>query len=224
MGYMGKIALQEKARDLRKRGFSIKAIEKELGISRSSASLWTRDVELTSDQLKSLYADKRTGAWRGCVIAARKKKEATEIAVREAGYRGNREVGKLSKRDRLMAGIALYLGEGDKSGRNVAFCNADPRAIRFMMRWFREVCAVAEERFRLSLYLHDNLDEKIAKKYWSTVTDLPLTSFRKSYIVKNNPNRLRKTKHVYGIVRITVSDAALYRRIMGLISGVFGIY
>ena len=58
MGYMGKIALQEKARDLRRRGFSIKAIEKQLSISRSSASIWTRDVVLTKKQIDKLYTNK----------------------------------------------------------------------------------------------------------------------------------------------------------------------
>lgn len=224
MGYMGKIALQEKARDLRQRGFSIKEIEKRLGISRSSASIWTRDIVLTKKQIDKLYADKRTGALRGCAVAALKKKEKTRIAVSAAEYEGMHEIGALSKRDRCIAGIALYLGEGDKSGRNVAFCNADPKAISFIMRWFREVCGVAESRFRLALHLHDNLSEDDAKKYWSRVTGLPISSFRKSYIVKNNPSRLRKTKHMHGIIRITISDAALYRKIMGLISAVFGIY
>ena len=224
MGYMGKVALQEKACNLRRQGFSIKAIEKELGISRSSASLWTREVILTARQIDRLYANKRTGVLRGCFVAAIRKKEKTKAFISGANEAATREIGVLSKRDRCIAGIALYLGEGDKSGRNVAFCNADPGAIRFMMGWFREICGVQEGRFRLSLHLHDNLDECMAKNYWVGVTGLPLTSFRKSYIVRNNPNRLRKTKHVYGIIRITVSDANLYRRIMGLISAVFPIY
>lgn len=218
---MGKVALQERACDLRRRGFSIKAIEKELGISRSSASLWAREVTLTVKQIDKLYANKRTGALRGCFVAAVKKKEKTKVAISGANEAAAREIGVLSKRDRCIAGIALYLGEGDKSGRNVAFCNADPKAIRFMMGWFRETCGVDEDRFRISLHLHDNLDEDVAKDYWARVTGLPLASFRKSYIVKNNPDRFRKTKHMHGIIRITVSDANLYRRIMGLISAVF---
>lgn len=221
---MGKIELQKKAQDLRMQGFSIKTIEKKLNISRSSASLWTREVRLTPAQLKKLYMSKRTGALRGCLIAANNKKEKTCAAIMDANAIAIHEIGSLSRRDKCIAGIALYLGEGDKSGRNVAFCNADPKAIQFMMGWFRETCIVKEERFRLSLYLHDNLDENNAKIYWSGITNLPLTSFRKSYIVKNNLNRLRKTKHMHGILRITISDANLYRRIMGLISAVFRIY
>lgn len=224
MGYAGKIALQEKARYLREQGFSIKEIEKKLNISRSSASLWVRGVQLSAQQIKKLYANKRTGALRGCFVAAAKKKEKTKIAISSANDLALGEIGGLSRRDRCIAGIALYLGEGDKSGRNVAFCNAGPKVLRFIMGWFRETCGVAENKFRLSLYLHDNLNENNAKRYWSKVTELPIASFRKSYIVKNNPNRLRKAKHIYGIIRITISDAALYRRIMGLISAVFSIY
>ena len=58
MGYGGKLKLQTRARVLRKAGFAIKSIEKKLGVSRSSVSLWVRDVPLTKQQIEKLYLNK----------------------------------------------------------------------------------------------------------------------------------------------------------------------
>lgn len=224
MGYAGKIDLQIAAKNLRKNGFSIKAIEKKLKISRSSASIWTRDIELTKKQLARLYSNKRTGAWRGCLVAALQKKENTKILNAKATQDAYQEIGTLSDRNRLIAGIALYFGEGNKSGTSIGFTNSDPRALIFMIEWFRKFFKVPENKFTCSIYIHDNLNEQTAKEYWSKLVRVPLKNFRKSYIVKNNPNRFRKTKHIYGILRITICDMNLYRRIIGLISAVFPLY
>jgi transposase len=41
---------RRRARELRAQGWSIKEIERSLGVSRSSVSSWVRDVELTVEQ------------------------------------------------------------------------------------------------------------------------------------------------------------------------------
>ncbi len=48
MGYRGKVAEQEQARGLRAEGYTMLEIATELGVSESSVSLWTRDVEFVS--------------------------------------------------------------------------------------------------------------------------------------------------------------------------------
>ena len=223
MGYAGKLELKLQARTLRKQGISVKEIQKRLKVSRSSVSLWVRDVKLTRVQLEKLYLNKKTGALRGSIIAAMNKsrirKELTEKLMSE----GKKEVGVLSERDKFIAGIAMYFAEGEKTDGNIGFSNSDDRAIHFMMWWFRKICEVPEEKFRIYLYIHDNLDEKEAKRHWSKLTEVPLSRFKKSYIVKNNPKRFRKTKNKHGVLRISISNANLHRKIMGWISGVIEI-
>jgi hypothetical protein len=221
MGYAGKLDLKLKARSLRKKGLSIKDIERKLKVSRSSASIWVRDVKLTKKQLEKLYLNKRTGALKGCIIAAMNKIKKKDELVKKLMQEGAKEVGRLSKRDKFITGISLYFAEGEKTSGNVGFSNTDPLAIEFMTNWFRRYCKVSEEKFRCYLYIHDNLDETKAKKFWSKLTGIPLHQFRKSYIVKNNPNRLRKAKHIYGVLRVSISDVNLHRKIMGWISGIF---
>jgi transcriptional regulator with XRE-family HTH domain len=45
MGYRGKVAEQERARELRAEAWALVEIANELGVSKSSVSLWVRDVE-----------------------------------------------------------------------------------------------------------------------------------------------------------------------------------
>lgn len=221
MSYSGKLELKLEAQKLRTSGLSIKEIEKRLKVSRSSVSLWVRSVVLTKKQIDKLYTNKKTGSLKGSYIASRNKIERTKKLIEESTKAGKKEVGQLYSRDKFIAGIAMYFAEGAKSSTNVAFSNSDPRSIKFMADWFRNICHVPEEKFRCNLYIHDNLDEKQAKEYWSELIDIPLEKFKKSYIVKNNTGRLRKVIHIYGILRITVSDSALSRKIAGWVSGFF---
>lgn len=221
MSYFGKLDLKLKAQKLRRKGLSIKNIEKRLKVSRSSVSLWVRDIKLTRKQINKLYVNKTKGSLKGSYIASRNKIKRTQELVKKSIVSGREDVGKLFLRDKFIAGVAMYFAEGTKSSSNVSFSNSDPRSVSFMADWFRRICKVPEEKFRCYLYIHDNLDEKKAKKYWSDLIGVPLEQFRKSYIVRNNTKRLRKVKHIYGILRLTVSDANLSRKIAGWISALF---
>lgn len=223
MSYSGKLESKLEAQRLRKKGFSVGTIQKKLKVSRSSVSIWIRGIKLTKTQLEKLYLNKKTGGLKGSIIASMNKIKKREELTKEIMSASKTEVGRLSKRDRFITGIAMYFAEGNKADKNVAFSNSDPRAINFMVSWFRNYCEVPEKKFRCNLYLHDNLDETHAKKFWSSLTHIPLSQFMKTYIVKNNTKRFRKTKHEYGVFRIIISNVNLQRKIMGWISGIFGI-
>ena len=47
MGYGGKVREQQRARELRAEAWTLQDIATELGVSKSSVSLWVRDVEFT---------------------------------------------------------------------------------------------------------------------------------------------------------------------------------
>lgn len=223
MSYSGKLELKFKAQTLRKKGISVREIQKNLSVSRSSVSLWVRDVKLTKEQLQKLYSNQRTGGLKGSVIASMNKIKKRIKITKKLFELGKSEVTNLTVKDKFIVGIALYFAEGNKADKSVTFSNSDSRAIKFMVDWLRSYCHVPETKFRCSIYLHDNLNEGTAKKFWSTLTNIPLTQFTKSYIVKNNYKKFRKTKHVTGICRISVSDVNLHRRIMGWISGMFEV-
>jgi hypothetical protein len=217
----GKLDLKIKAKELRKSGKSIKEIKKFLGVSLSSISLWVRDVELSKKQLKALYLNKKTGNLKGSIIAAQNKVKKRELITQQLKQEGFDEIGKLKDRERFLVGASIYAGEGGKTDRDISFVNSDPKLIKFMIDWFKDFCDVPTIKLRGSLYIHDDLSEVKARKFWSKLTKIPLSQFTKSYIAKNNLKRLRKSKHENGIFRIQISNANLHRKIMGWVDGIF---
>jgi hypothetical protein len=221
MGYAGKLEEKHKALTLRKKGYSYSEILKQVRVSKDTMSRWCRDVKLTKSQNLRLYKKKYSGGLRGCIIGAKKKQKEREKLTKKLMKEGKKEIGGLSKRDKFIAGVAMYFAEGDKTDGDIGFSNSDPRAIKFMVNWLWKVCKIPPTKLKASLYLHDNLNETKAKKFWSTLTGIPLEQFTKSYIVKNNPYRLRKVKHIYGVLKIRMGNVVLHRKMMGWISGVF---
>jgi len=221
MGYFGKIELQNQAIELRKKGLSIRSIEQSLHISRASASTWTKEVRLTKEQIDTLYRNKKTGGLKGSYIASQNKINKKNRETKEIERIGSLTIGAISKRDRFMLGISLYLGEGSKTSHNVSFTNSDSKVIKFMKEWLIEFCQVEISSIRCNLFLHDDLDESKARRFWKGILNINESQFKKSYIVKNNPGRLRKTKHENGICRITVSRVTILRQILGWIKAVF---
>ncbi len=222
MGYIGKYQEKLLAQKLRAKGWSYKQILNRIPVSKSTISLWCRGVVLTSGQMEKLLGRRLQGSEKGRILGAKKQQNARMERIKVLMKLGRKEVGRLAKRDRFIAGISLYAGEGDKGDKIVGFSNSNPRIIAFMMKWFREFCDVAEEKFRGAIWIHDNLDAALAKNYWSKLTGIPVMQFYKTYIAENkvNSRKVRKQLHEHGVFAIRIADVGLQRRILGWMVGI----
>ncbi|MDO8520367.1 MAG: hypothetical protein Q7T11_09455 [Deltaproteobacteria bacterium] len=117
-----------------------------------------------------------------------------------------------------LAGLMLYWAEGAKS-MLVDFANSDPRLISFMMRWFREVCLVPNDKFRFQLHLHGGQVEEEMKGFWSDLVKVPISQFHKSFIKPEGTGH-RKKRLYYGTLKIRICNKNLLHKIMGWIEGV----
>jgi hypothetical protein len=147
----------------------------------------------------------------------RRKQAEIERLVAE----GRARIGRLSEREFLVAGAALYAGEGSKTDGEVRFANTDPRMIAFFCAWLRRFFAIDEARLRVRLYLHEGLDLAASVAFWSGMTGIPPSQFRKPYRAVPDPT-IRHTKHVHGCVSIGYSCSATHRSIMGLVGALLG--
>lgn len=129
---------------------------------------------------------------------------------------GRERIGRLSEREFLVAGVALYAGEGSKDDGSVAFTNSDPRMVAFSCSWLRHFFQVDESRLRVRLYLHQGLDLAAAIAFWSELTGIPGSQFAKPYRAVADPS-IRTAKHVHGCVGVRYSCSATHRSIMGLV-------
>lgn len=222
MGYAGKLEEKRKARKLRKKGFSYGEILKKVNVSKSTLSIWCRDIVLTEKQIEKLCKRAADCRFRSREVLGKKMRAERKERIRKLMKQGKQDVGRLSSRERFIAGVALYAGDGSKGFQQVRFSNSNPNIINFMMRWFREFCEIHEAQFRGHVWIHDNQDEKKARKFWSRITAIPLNQFYKSYIAKNKPdsNKIRKQLHKYGIFAIRASNTAVQRKIMGWMIGI----
>jgi hypothetical protein len=125
-------------------------------------------------------------------------------------------VGTLSERELLIAGAALYWGEGFKRDGCVGMANTDPDVLRLFVTWLRACFGVDEARLRVRLYLHEGLDLERAEAFWSATLGVPRTQFRTPYRAVADPSR-RSSKHEMGCPAVRYSDSALHRRVMGLV-------
>lgn len=220
---MAKGLLRLQARELRKRGVSVKKIAAHLGVARSSASVWVRDIVLSVEQLEELRKSELDGAERGRIKGALVQKEKRSQLVLEYKKLGIEQIGLLTKRELLIAGLALYWGEGYKKGRRLQFCNSDPKMIQFLLYWLQNCFEInlQEIRCRVGINeIHRKRDE-IVRTYWSNLTGIPLSQFTSTSFKKVTNKKIYENFHEhYGTLAIEISQPArFYGKIIGLIEG-----
>jgi hypothetical protein len=211
MGYRGKLAERQQARQLRRTGLPLSEIALRVGVSKSSVSLWVRDVEFTPSPRVV------RGRRRAPNALQRRKQAEIDRLVEE----GRSRIGRLSEREFLVAGVALYAGEGSKRDGAVKFANTDPRMVAFYCAWLRRFFEIDEARLRVRLYLHEGLDLAASIAFWSALTSIPPSQFLKPYRAVPDPT-IRRAKHVHGCVSIDYSCSATHRSIMGLVIALLG--
>ncbi|MEX0835264.1 MAG: helix-turn-helix domain-containing protein [Nitriliruptor sp.] len=215
MGYRGKLEERARARELRAQAWTMPEIAEHLGVSRSSVSLWTRDVPFDPSARRSARTDRRP---RGSDHPMRRRKLA-EIAHYDAA--GRRDLAELTDRELLIAGLGLYAGDGSKRDGEVRFANSDASLIEFFCRWLRTCFTVDEDRLRVRLYLHEGLDLAVAQRFWSDRTGIDKTRFTKAYRAVPDAT-IRHNKHRHGCAHVSYASSAVHRQIMGLIRALYG--
>ena len=174
-----KVDEKNRAVMLRAKGESMRDIAAKLGVSKASISLWVRDVTLTPEQRKKLSRN-------GYSIDAIEKRRIKRIANTKEKYAGvmkeaSKDIASLSPRELWLIGVALYWGEGGKTHKGMArVANSDPSVIKVMMRFFREICLVPEEKFQGHIHTFSHLNKARAEKYWSEVSGVPVKQFYKT--------------------------------------------
>jgi DNA-binding transcriptional MerR regulator len=206
MGYRGKLTERQQARRLRSTGLPLAEIAARLGVSKSSVSVWVRDVAF--EPLPRVTRGRRR---QPNALQRRRQAEIDRLLAE-----GRARIGRLSEREFLVAGVALYAGEGSKTDGYLRFANSDPRMVVFYCCWLRRCFEIDESRLRVRLYLHEGLDLEAAIAYWSALTAIPASQFGKPYRAVPDPS-IRHAKHVHGCVTVGYSCSATHRTVMGLV-------
>ncbi|MFF3289019.1 hypothetical protein [Streptomyces sp. NPDC003023] len=215
--------LRARARELRLQGMTYDRIQVELGCSKSSISLWVRD--LPKPERKRSREELAAIARRGWEPTLRRR-EAERV---ETKARASAEVGILSERELLLLGAALYWAEGTKDKpharrERVSFVNNDPGMIQLFMAWL-DMLGVERERLTFHVMIHESADITGAERYWADLVGADAGAFGKTTLKRHNPRTVRKNvgPTYRGCLVIHVRQSAeLYRRIEGTWYGIVG--
>lgn len=187
-------AEREKAVELRlKEQLGYGEIAKRLGVPKSTLSYWLKDLPLSKQRVLEL----RQKAWsRG--EASRELFRQTMRRKREDGeariYREKtRLFRKVSDQTLFVAGLMLYLAEGEKKTRyTVSIANTDPFIIRFFVWWAQRFLKVPKKKMRAQLHLYENMNIAFERRFW-----LRQLGFRPPQLHKDQVRPLRPGSFSY---------------------------
>ncbi|MBP7831935.1 MAG: hypothetical protein KA028_02895 [Candidatus Pacebacteria bacterium] len=191
--------LRNKAKALRLQGYSYSQINELIPVSKSTLSLWLKDIRYVPNK-SSLEKIKKS---REKITAHRKN--AQSVSLENAQKLAKSDIGNLSDRDIFMLGIGIYIGEGTKSNGIIRIINANPSIIRFAMTWLKTITGLSDENFRLRLHLYPDNNVRASEDYWSGQLGLPKKFFHKTYIdIRTNKKLAKRGKLPYGTGHLSI--------------------
>ncbi|MEV5335861.1 helix-turn-helix domain-containing protein [Streptomyces werraensis] len=213
--------LRAKARELRLQGWTYDQIQIELGCSRSSVSLWVRDLpkpepRYTPEEQRQLMNE-----------GLARRRAADEEGRRRTRRVAHRETRELTDRELFTAGVALYWAEGAKSKpydrrERAVFVNSDPGVIQTYLAWL-DLLGIDRERLGFRVLIHESADIDAAHAFWAEIVDTDPSAFARPTLKKHNAKTIRKNtgENYRGCLTVTVARSAdLYNRIEGWWSGI----
>ncbi len=211
------LSRKQEAIRLRQEGYTYTDISKKTGLAKSTLSYHLATVpfepnDLTKKRLKLAQA-------RSAITKNRQKIAAVD-AAKKAAYTLIKNV---SLRDKFIAGIALYAGEGSKTHNLVRLVNTNPKIARFFVDWL-ELLDVPRSHVYVRIHGYPDTDFLEAEKFWRRELRLAADQMQRQCIDKRtNKDNKRAGNHPYGTVHITVKalgdkkfGAALARKIEAL--------
>jgi hypothetical protein len=212
------------ARRLRsEQGWALGSIAERLGVSKSSVSLWVRDIELTPDQQATLLA--KNPARNGQLLGMRVRRERCRQRRRDAQEHGRALARQGDPIHR--GGCMLYWAEGSKGRNAVQIVNADADLLATFLAFLRGCYAVRDDaiRFSVNCFLGNGLTLDEIQSWWLGRLSLPSNCMRRAVV--NRPSsaskRLKGNVLPYGTARLTVHSTFIVQSIYGAIQEYAGI-
>ena len=172
--------IKEKAKLLRKKGYSYGQLNKELKIPRSTLHQWVRGIKRPTkftrlDRIRWIKEIQPLGAQGNHM---RREKNIQKITIETKS-----EIAKLQINQEIKKTVlsALYWAEGTKVTGGMCFANTDPKLVLLFVNLLRSCYKLNESKFRVRLHLHYYHKVKQTKMFWSSLLNIPTTQFEKIY-------------------------------------------
>jgi predicted transcriptional regulator len=212
-----KIEEQKKAKSLRSEGKSVNEIASQLGVSKSSVSVWVRDVVLTAEQKTRLH----NISPRFPNLRAKENKEKAFKQRKQYQLDGAKKLENAS--NLFIAGCMLYWGEGSKNRNTARIANSDPNLLQFFLKFVTTEFNIHPKNISIRIYCYSNngLTSKEIEQFWLNTLSLPAYCIKQTvvdrYPTSSSRINKKKGKLPYGTVDLTVGGTEIVQQIFGAI-------
>lgn len=175
---MAKRQLKEQVLSMRQKGMSYSQIKEKVQVSKGTLSLWLRDFPLPPEKIVDLRDKnpKRIESYRNTM--QKKREDRLSLVYQKV----SKDIGKFSKREIFLFGLALYWGEGGKTDRyRISLANTDPSILKFFTMWSKSLGLDLNDA-RVKLHLYSNMNKNQEVDFWSQELNIPKANFVKPYI------------------------------------------
>lgn len=205
--------IKEKAIKLRKEGYTYSEITKllNLRISKSTLSVWLKDIKMTKDQKERLQKNINTK-----LITAQKK--AWKInKIRRLQYLSNlkkKDLYLLKKIDldtqKLLLCI-LYLGEGAKTGGTqfLSLGNSNSNIVKLYLNLLKNCFKIDNSKFRVRIQCRADQNIPNLVNYWARITKISKKQFYPTYVDKRTFGKPTKKEDYRGVCTIHYFDRSI---------------
>ncbi len=183
-----KIKEKEEAIRMRLAGHTLPEIARKLHVSKGSAYLWLKDVELPLRVIKYLEKRKKLAQDNGRAMMKRIRAER-DRQIREKAQSDFSKV-RIDRNTSKLLCAALYWAEGHKGKYAVGFTNSDPAMIRTFLALLRTSFDIEESKLYAWLHLHGYHSIEKQKKFWHKITGIPTQKIN-IYLKPNTGTNIR---------------------------------
>lgn len=206
--------LKEQAIKLRQNGLSYNEILTTLSkkVSKSTLSLWLRDIKLSPQRQKRLDDNNPTNGINTNYELLRQNGKKRRKQFQNQG------ANECKNMNLHLAGCMLYWAEGANARGSLALVNTDLHMLKLFIRFLKECYGVNDTDILIRCHIHANLSNSLSKieKYWLKELELPKSSLRKGSI-ETRENKRKKLKYKNGCCTVMLHKTEITQRIFGAI-------
>ena len=218
---MTKIIQRRETIELRRQGKSYSEIKELVRVSKSSLSLWLRNIPLTDNQLKRIKnkKEKANERFRETMRIKREKRLSDYYEAQKGKWL------PLSTRELFLSGLFLYWGEGNKASRNtISISNTDPDVLKFSVLWMTKSLGIPKDSIKVALQLYNDMDVGIAIDYWSRELEISKNQFNKPYIKLSTRSLVDQKGFGHGTCNVIAQKTEIKENLLMAIKAIADFY
>lgn len=206
---------KNKAINLRTEGKSIRDIQTQLGVPRSTLSGWLKDVVLTDRQKKRLNNKARLALVNSRQKALKWHHHQKQLRLTKADTEAEKTLNNIDVNDLNILELALsflYLGEGAKK-EVTSLGNTNPLILKFFIKSVKKVFPNSKLG-KSELHLRSDQNERKEIDYWSKELNIDKNQF--TYIKDKRVAKSKTYPEYHGVCVVRFTEVAIQRRLVFL--------